>query len=125
MNMTETKLNIAAASLLLPMIHDGQTRVGPVRGGHAELHYAGSHKAWTATRIALAVSTVGFSLILGRKEKGSASFCVYYGNGGSRLRHIRAKELRVAQRYADLFNSYAWALEQGVTTSPAEKAMGA
>lgn len=107
MNATEIKLNIMGAHFWLPPIRAGRTRAGLVHGGHAEVQYAGLHKSWTATRLLGAVATLGASTVLGRKQKGSATLVVTYGNGAVRVRRLKAQELAAAQGYAAEFTAYA------------------
>lgn len=120
MNSTEVRLTLIGRHFLLPPIHDGATRRGPVAGAHAEIRNDGLHTAWTATRLLAAVMTFGASLALGRKEKGSATLVITYGNGIVTTRKLRTAELGAAQEYVARFNAYAKSLGRlGATPGPA------
>ncbi|MGI5218276.1 hypothetical protein [Nocardia sp. CA-290969] len=106
----EKTLNLAALLHPWPSSRQGVTRCGPVRAGTAELFDAGAHKAWTATRLAGGVATLGGSAaLMGRKNKGVAALSIQFGNGAVESYTVKPDKtaLRDANTYVAAFNTLA------------------
>lgn len=106
----ETTMNMAAMLKMWPSSQIGQTALGPVKGGSAEFVNAGAHKAWTATRLAAGVATMGVSAAAtGRKNKGAAVINVTFGNGAAQTYTVKPEPsyLKAANQYVTAFNALA------------------
>ncbi|MGI3199650.1 hypothetical protein ACRJ4W_15465 [Streptomyces sp. GLT-R25] len=106
----EKTLNQACMMHLWPGSKFGQTDHGPILGGHAEFVDAGARKAWTATRLAAGVATMGVSAAAtGRKNKGAAVINVTFGNGAAQTYNVTPESatLRAANQYVTAFNALA------------------
>ncbi|CAL9664924.1 hypothetical protein SUDANB1_07162 [Streptomyces sp. enrichment culture] len=106
----EKTLNMAAMLKLWPSSTKGVTQYGPVKGGSAEFVNAGAHKAWTATRLAAGVATMGVSAAAtGRKNKGAAVINVTFGNGAAQTFTVKPEPsyLKAANQYVTAFNTLA------------------
>lgn len=106
----EKTLNTACMLRSWPSSKFGETTLGPILGGHAEFIDAGAHKAWTATRLAAGVVTLGASAAAtGRKNKGAAVINVTFGNGAAQTYNVTPENatLRAANQYVNAFNALA------------------
>lgn len=111
----EQTMNMAAMLKMWPSSKMGITSLGPVRGGSAEFVNAGAHKAWTATRLAAGVATMGVSAAAaGRKSKGAAVINVTFGNGAAQTYTVKPEPsfLKAANQYVTAFNALAEQLAQ-------------
>jgi len=108
----EKQLNLAAMLRMWPSAKVGMTRYGPIRGGHAELFNADSHRAWTASRLGAGAVTGGISMLaFGRKNKGDAAINIIFGNGAAQSFTVTPDSMAAANRYVIAFNAYAKQLE--------------
>ena len=106
----EKTMNMAAMLKSWPSSKMGATSLGPVKGGSAEFVNAGAHKAWTATRLAAGVVTLGASAAAtGRKHKGAAVINVTFGNGAAQTYTVKPEPaiLKAANQYVNAFNTLA------------------
>lgn len=111
----EKTMNLAAMMKMWPSSKMGVTNLGPVKGGSAEFVNAGTHKAWTATRLVAGVATAGMSAAAtGRKNKGAAVINVTFGNGAAQTYTVKPDPsyLKAANQYVNAFNALAAQLEQ-------------
>lgn len=111
----EKTLNAAASLQSWPQSKRGETRYGPIGGGHAEFIDAGAHKGWTATRLVAGAATLGASAAMtGRKNKGVAVINLTFGNGAAQTYNVKPDKavMRAANQYVTAFNALAGQIDR-------------